>query len=134
MSINSVQLFGRLGQDPEAIWSDSGLRTKASLAVTIDKTTTDWYAVTAFGKNAEILANFARKGEQIALEGRLSLSSWVDGVGNPRSKAEIVIESISLIAGNKKSSPTSSETPVLARQTLPTAATESHPEDDQIPF
>ena len=133
MSINSVQLFGRLGQDPEAIWSDSGLRTKGSLAVTIDKTTTDWYNLTAFGTNAEILANFVRKGEQVAIEGRLSLSGWVDGAGNPRSKAEIVVDSISLIAGNKKASPTGSATPVMARQTVPAAA-ESHSEDDQIPF
>ena len=132
MSINSVQLFGRLGQDPEAIWSDSGLRTKASLAVTIDKTTTDWYALTVFGKNAEILANFARKGEQIAIEGRLSLSGWVDGAGNPRSKAEILVDSISLIAGNKKAAPNVSATPVLARQTIPAAG--SYSQDEQIPF
>jgi single-stranded DNA-binding protein len=74
-----------------------------------------------------------RKGEQVAIEGRLSLSGWVDGAGNPRSKAEIVVDSISLIAGNKKASPTGSAAPVMARQTLPAAA-ESHSEDDQIPF
>lgn len=135
MSINSVQLFGRLGQDPEAIWSDSGLRTKGSLAVTIDKTTTDWYALTAFGKTAEILANFVRKGEQVAIEGRLSLSGWVDGAGNPRSKAQIMVDSISLIAGNnKKASPTSSATPVLARQTVPATSTSDDDAIDQIPF
>jgi single-strand DNA-binding protein len=134
MSINSVQLFGRLGQDPEAIWSDSGLRTKGSLAVTIDKTTTDWYALTAFGKTAEILANFVRKGEQVAIEGRLALSSWVDGAGNPRSKAEIVVDSISLIAGNKKASPTGSATPVMARQTVPATSTSDDDAIDQIPF
>lgn len=132
MSINSVQLFGRLGQDPEAIWSDSGLRTKGSLAVTIDKTTTDWYALTAFGKTAEILANFVRKGEQVAIEGRLSLSGWVDGAGNPRSKAEIVVDSISLIAGNKKASPTG--TPAMARQTVPATSTSDDDAIDQIPF
>jgi single-strand DNA-binding protein len=134
MSINSVQLFGRLGQDPEAIWSDSGLRTKGSLAVTVDKTTTDWYALTAFGKTAEILANFVRKGEQVAIEGRIALSSWIDGAGNPRSKAEIVVDSISLIAGNKKASPTGSATPVLVRQTVPTTSTSDDDAIDQIPL
>ncbi|MCY7367975.1 MAG: single-stranded DNA-binding protein [Chamaesiphon sp.] len=134
MSINSVQLFGRLGQDPEAIWSDSGLRTKGSLAVTIDKTTTDWYALTAFGKTAEILANFTRKGEQIAIEGRIALSSWVDGAGNPRSKAEIVVESISLIAGNPKTSPTSSKSPIPVRQTVPATSISDDEAIDQIPF
>jgi single-strand DNA-binding protein len=134
MSINAVQLFGRLGQDPEAIWSDSGLRTKASIAVTIDKTTTDWYALTAFGKTAEILANFVRKGEQVAIEGCLSLSGWVDGAGNPRSKAEIVVDSISLIAGNKKASPTGSATPAMARQTVPATSTSDDDAIDQIPF
>jgi single-strand DNA-binding protein len=133
MSINSVKLFGRLGQDPEAIWSDNSLRTKGSLAVTIDKTTTDWYALTAFGKTAQILANFVRKGEQVAIEGRIALSSWVDGAGNPRSKAEIVVDSISLVAGNKKAFPTSSTTPVVARQTVP-ATSFADDEADQIPF
>jgi single-strand DNA-binding protein len=134
MSINSVQLFGRLGQDPEAIWSDSGLRTKGSLAVTIDKTTTDWYALTAFGKTAEILANFVRKGEQVAIEGRLALSSWVDGAGNPRSKAEIVVESISLVAGNPKTSPTGSKSPTPVRQTVPATSISDDEAIDQIPF
>lgn len=134
MSINSVQLFGRLGQDPEAIWSDSGLRTKGSLAVTIDKTTTDWYALTAFGKTAEILANFVRKGEQVAIEGRIALSSWVDGAGNPRSKAEIVVESISLVAGNPKTSPTSSKSPTPVRQTVPATSISDDEAIDQIPF
>ena len=134
MSINSVQLFGRLGQDPEAIWSDSGLCTKGSLAVTIDKTTTDWYALAAFGKTAEILANFVRKGEQVAIEGRLALSSWVDGAGNPRSKAEIVVESISLVAGNSKTSPTSSKSPTPVRQTVPATSSSDEEAIDQIPF
>jgi Single-strand binding protein family len=117
MSINSVQLFGRLGQDPEAIWSDSGLRTKGSLAVTIDKTTTDWYALTVFGKNAEILANFTRK-----------------GAGNPRSKAEVVVESISLVAGNPKTSPTGSKSPTPVRQTVPATSISDDEAIDQIPF
>ena len=134
MSINSVQLFGRLGRDPEAIWSDSGLRTKGSLAVTIDKTTTDWYALTAFGKTAEILANFVRKGEQVAIEGRLALSSWVDGAGNPRSKAEIVVESISLVAGNPKTSPIGSKSPTPVRQTVPATSISDDEVIDQIPF
>lgn len=134
MSINSVQLFGRLGRDPEAIWSDSGLCTKGSLAVTIDKTTTDWYALTAFGKTAEILANFVRKGEQVAIEGRIALSSWVDGAGNPRSKAEIVVESISLVAGNPKTSPTSSKSPAPVRQTVPATSSSDDEAIDQIPF
>ncbi len=134
MSINSVQLFGRLGRDPEAIWSDSGLHTKGSLAVTIDKTTTDWYALTVFGKNAEILANFTRKGEQVAIEGRLALSSWVDGAGNPRSKAEIAVESISLVAGNPKTLPTSSKGPAPVRQTVPATSISDDEVIDQIPF
>ncbi len=103
MSINSVQLIGRLGENPELTWSDTGLRVTASLAVTIDKDTADWYNLTAFGKTAEILANYVRKGEQVNIQGRVSVNRWVDKVTDePRSRVQIIVDRVGLIGSNSR--------------------------------
>lgn len=103
MSINSVQLIGRLGENPESNWSDTGLRVTASLAVTIDKDTADWYNLTAFGKTAEILANYVRKGEQVNIQGRVSINRWVDKVTDePRSRVQIIVDRVGLIGSNSR--------------------------------
>ena len=102
-SINSVQLLGRLGQDPEITWSENGIRVNASLAVTIDQDTTDWYPLTAFGKTGEILANYVRKGEQVNIQGRVSVNRWVDKVTDePRSRVQIVVDRVGLIGSNSR--------------------------------
>jgi single-strand DNA-binding protein len=103
MSINFVQLIGRLGENPESTWSDTGLRVTASLAVTIDKDTADWYNLTAFGKTAEILANYVRKGEQVNIQGRVSVNRWVDKVTDePRSRVQIIVDRVGLIGSNSR--------------------------------
>jgi single-strand DNA-binding protein len=102
-SINSIQLLGRLGQDPETTWSENGIRVTASLAVTIDQDTTDWYPLTAFGKTAEILANYVRKGEQVNIQGRVSVNRWVDKVTDePRSRVQIIVDRVGLIGSNSR--------------------------------
>ena len=102
-SINSVQLIGRLGENPESHWSDTGLRVTASLAVSIDKDTADWYPLTAFGKTGEILANYVRKGEQVNIQGRISVNHWDDKLtGEPRSRVQIIIDRVGLIGSNSR--------------------------------
>jgi single-strand DNA-binding protein len=102
MTINKVCLVGRLGANPESIWGESGCRTKASVSVRIDKDTSDWYNLTAFGKQAEILANYAKKGDQIAIEGRLQLNQWKDAVTNePKSRAEVIIDKVTLLSNSR---------------------------------
>ena len=102
-SLNSVKLMGRLGQDPETTWSENGIRVTVSLAVTIDQDTTDWYPLTAFGKTGEILANYVRKGEQVNIQGRISVNSWDDkATGEPRSKVQIIVDRVGLIGSNSR--------------------------------
>ena len=101
--INSIQLLGRLGQDPETTWSENGIRVGASLAVTIDKDTTDWYPLTAFGKTGEILANYVRKGEQVNIQGRISVNRWDDkATGEPRARVQIIVDRVGLIGSNSR--------------------------------
>ncbi len=68
-------LIGNLGRDPEMNYNPDGLAiTKFSLAVSTgkgDKETTTWYAVTAFRQLAETIGKYARKGQQVFVEGAL---------------------------------------------------------------
>lgn len=106
---NRVQLIGRLGQTPEVKQLESG-RTVANFSIaTNDKyknkkgewiETTDWHNLVAWGKTAEIIAQYVEKGNEIAIEGKLTNKNWEDKDGNKRYATEIVVNEIVLM-GNK---------------------------------
>jgi len=76
--MNLVILMGRLTGDPEIINTDSTKIAKYSLA--IDRATkekqTDFIPCTAFGKNAEFVESYLKKGTKITIEGRLQSGSY----------------------------------------------------------
>ncbi len=86
-SLNEIKLIGNLGRDPETSYTNGSLAvTKISLATTRywkDKATgetrekTDWHRVTFFGKTAERLGQYAKKGSQLYIEAHLSYSQNV---------------------------------------------------------
>ena len=98
--LNSVQLIGRLGQDPDVHYSDKGTaRTTFSVATHRTwtdadgqaQTETEWSRYTTWGKLAEIAAQYAHKGSRVYVAGRLHTSHWEDmQTGEARSSVEIV--------------------------------------------
>ena len=103
---NKVQLIGRLGQDPEIIDLDSGKKlAKFSLATNGSYKNaqgervedTQWHNVVAWGKTAEIVENYAEKGKEVAVEGRLSHRSYDDKGGNKRYTTEVVCNELLLL-------------------------------------
>ena len=84
--VNKVTLIGNLGNDPEVRYGASGNAVaNVSLATTEswrDKDSgeqqekTEWHRVVFFGKLAEIVAEYLKKGRQIYVEGRLQTSKW----------------------------------------------------------
>lgn len=77
--MNSVNLVGRLTQDPEARTSKSGETKYTTFGLAVndrygDKDRATFVNVTAFGKLGEILAAHKHKGDQIAVTGRLTTS------------------------------------------------------------
>jgi single-strand DNA-binding protein len=103
--INKVILVGNVGQDPEVRYMPNGgavanltLATSESYK---DKNTgqqvdkTEWHKVSFFGKLAEIVGEYVRKGSQIYIEGKLQTRKWQDQQGQDRYTTEIIVDGFS---------------------------------------
>lgn len=106
MSINSVTLVGRAGQDPDVKYFESGsVVCKFSLAVnrrTRNSDQPDWFRVEMWGRTAEIAANYVRKGSLIGVNGSLKLDQWNDrATGALRTSPVIKVDRLELL-GSKR--------------------------------
>jgi len=106
---NRVQLIGHLGMDPELKTFESGKKlTRVSMATNEvyknsngDKVTeTEWHNIVAWGKTAEIISNYTKKGSELAVEGKLTTNTYEDKDGNKRYNTEIIVSDVVLL-GNK---------------------------------
>jgi single-strand DNA-binding protein len=87
--MNSVVLVGRLGQDPELKYFESGsCKARFSLAVdrNVGKTNqqTDWFTIETWAKLAEFSGEWLKKGSAISLAGSIEVQRWKDATGNTR--------------------------------------------------
>jgi len=107
MSVNKVQLIGRLGQDPEIKYTQTG-QAVCSLSVATseswtDKTSgqkqeqTEWHKVVVWGKHAEHCNQYLNKGSQIFVEGKITTRSWTDKDDNKRYTTEILAKEIKFL-------------------------------------
>jgi len=106
---NKVILLGRLTRDPELRYTPSGQAlAKIGLAVgrkyynkqtqqSVEETT--FVDCDAWGKQAELLNQYMRKGRQLFIEGRLKFDSWETKEGQRRSKLGVVIENFQFVDG-----------------------------------
>ena len=80
--MNSAVLVGRVGQDPEIKYFESGkARTTFSIAVDRWNAKTkqreaDWFNIQLWDKRAESAANYIKKGSMVSVEGRITVSKW----------------------------------------------------------
>lgn len=95
---NRVQLIGNLGQDPEVISLESGSKLAKFTIATNDSyknakgekvEDTQWHNVVAWGKVAEIVESYLKKGTQVALEGKLVNRTYETKEGEKRYITEI---------------------------------------------
>ncbi|MCE7996036.1 MAG: single-stranded DNA-binding protein [Roseivirga sp.] len=107
---NSVQLIGRLGQDPEVRTLTTGKKLTTFSLATSDyyRNTkgekvedTQWHNVIAWGKVGEIAAEYLAKGEEVALEGKLTHRSYENNAGEKRYVTEINLNELLMIGGRK---------------------------------
>lgn len=101
--MNSVTLIGRVGGDPDVKYFESGtVKAKFTLAVNRRKKDDqpDWFNVEAWGKTAEVIANYVTKGKQLAIKGSLKFDRWDDRTtGKPRSMPVILIDELEMLGG-----------------------------------
>ena len=152
---NKVILIGNLTRDPELRYTPKGLAiAKLSLAVNRTWTTetgekkeeVTFVDVDAFGKQAETLGQYMKKGRPILVEGRLRLDTWEDKQTNQkRSKLGVVLEAFQFLGSGQnreevppdtaRNHPAAASTP--SAPAAPAAAPEPEgapPEEDDVPF
>lgn len=108
MDFNKVLLIGRLGKDPELVQSNSNTTiVKFSVATTStykDKdgrkhSSTEWHNIKAFGKVGEICMEYAKKGQLVHIEGRIS-SYMYESNGVNQKHVEIIVDGINFLSNN----------------------------------
>jgi single-strand DNA-binding protein len=99
--MNSVSITGRLGQDPELRYTQSGKPvTNLSVANNTgfgDNRQTHWFTVVAWNGQAEAACTYLRKGSPVGVEGFLQTRKWTDRDGNPRTSIEIVANRVDFL-------------------------------------
>jgi len=121
MNVNKVHLVGRVGGDPQTRETSRG-ETMANLSLATnsgygDNEKTDWHRVTFFGKLADTVREYVKKGQELYVEGRISYSKYTDKSGVEKYSTDIIAYSMQM--GNKKSN---------------SMDVSSTSEDDSLPF
>jgi single-strand DNA-binding protein len=108
-SVNKVILLGNVGKDPELKAAATGTVVATFSIATSERfkdkdgtwqDRTEWHNLVAFGKVAEIIRDYVKKGSKLYVEGSLRTQSWDDKTsGQKRYKTEIVVNDLSLLSG-----------------------------------
>ncbi|MDO5307038.1 MAG: single-stranded DNA-binding protein [bacterium] len=105
--MNTVTVIGRAGQDAEIKYFESGkVKTTFSLAVNRRDAKTkeevaDWFNIEVWDKQAEFAGEYIKKGRQVVVDGRISISKWTDQSGEERERFLVVANNIRLL-GSKR--------------------------------
>lgn len=141
MNLNKVLIAGNLTRDIETRYTPKGLAVgKFGIAINRKwksdggetKEEVTFIDVDAFGRTAEVIAQYLKKGDPIFIEGRLKLDQWEDKqTHQKRSKLCVVAESFQFAGQAKgdRSAPKPESTPA-SEAPKPDAA----PEEDDVPF
>ena len=147
-NLNKALIMGHLGQDPETRAVPSGdAVTNISVASTRkwkdkqsgqQKEETEWHRVVFFGRLAEVVAQYLKKGDPIYVEGRLRTRSW-EKDGSKHYSTEIVAQEMQMLGSGKgqgKAPERSGRTgdPAKPQEREPGSDDGDYGFDDEIPF
>ena len=138
-NINVVVLSGNLGQDPELRFTPKGTQVAsfsiASNRVWFDRESnerneeTSWIRCEAWGKMADTINNYLKKGSQVMIHGRLKQDRWEDSQGQQRTTIKVVVRDLQLPPRGEAAAPEMAE--VAAS---PPLEDEQPPLDEDVPF
>jgi single-strand DNA-binding protein len=154
-NFNKVFLMGNLTRDPELRYTPKGTAI-AKLGLAVNRSWRDesgqtkeevtFVDIDAFGRQAETLGQYMKKGRPIFIEGRLRLDSWEDKQTNQkRSKLGVVLESFQFLDSGGKTA-TDDPGALTARPAQPAApagapsapppspGNDDVPSEDDVPF
>jgi len=104
--INAVVIVGRVGQDPEIKYFESG-SVKARFSVAVNRSfskenpVTDWFSVEVWGKQAEFVGEWVKKGALLSVTGSIELNRWTDQAGNLREFPIVRASDVRFVGGKK---------------------------------
>ena len=147
-NLNKVMLIGRLGQDPEIRYTQSGSAVANVTIATNDYWTdkqggkqerTEWHSLVLWGKLADLAQSYLKKGSQVYVEGRLQTRDWEDQQGQKHYKTEVVVTTMQFLDSKMADSSSNSEYSATAAapqsnpaQTAPAEANTVPQGDDYI--
>ena len=150
-NFNKVILAGNLTRDPELRYTPNG-KAIAKFGMAINRNwTTDtgekkeevtFVDIDSFGRQAEVISQYLKKGRPVLVEGRLKLDQWDDKQsGQKRSRLGVVLESFSFLDSGRGGDGGSAEAPrprpasAPAATAAPASADEPPvPSEDDVPF
>ncbi len=119
-SLNKVIIIGRLGQDPEVRYTQSG-QAVTSLNIATDESytaqdghrvdKTEWHRASVWGKQAEFCGNYLSKGRLVMVEGSLQTRKWQDKQGQDRYSTEINARNVQALDSKQNSEGSMGGTP-----------------------
>jgi len=106
MSLNSISLVGRAGRDPEVRYFESG-SIVANLTIAVNRRSKqdepDWFNLEIWGKQAQVAADYVKKGSLIGITGSFKLDQWTDkNTGEGRNKPVVRVDRLELLGGRKE--------------------------------
>lgn len=143
MFLNRVFILGNLTRDPDTRALPSG-QPVANFSVATNRVFYDknrqkqerveFHNVVAFGRTAEIVQQYLKKGSLVLIEGRLRTRRWQDSSGNKRSRTEIVTERMQMGPRAGKIIPPSSPKEKTAKEEIPIIEEGEEIDVKDIPF
>src|SRR3954454_21319865 len=135
-SFNKVILAGNLTRDPELRYTPKGTAI-ARIGMAINRTwktetgetkeEVTFVDIDAFGRQAEVISQYMRKGRPLLVEGRLKLDQWEDkNTHQKQSKLKVILESFSFL--DSRGADAGGGEPPRARPAAPAPAPSSAPE------
>tara|TARA_B100000965_G_scaffold54333_1_gene40827 strand:+ start:616 stop:1005 length:390 start_codon:yes stop_codon:yes gene_type:complete len=129
MGINSVTLVGRAGRDPEVKYFESGT-VVANLTMAVNRRNRDdepdWFNLEIWGKQAQVAADYVKKGSLIGITGSFKLDTWKDrNTGEDRNKPVVRVDRLELLGSKRDSENSNFQSNNSFNQP---------PSNDEIPF
>ena len=147
--MNSVTLVGRAGRDPEVRYFESG-SVVANFTLAVNRPfkdeDPDWFNLEIWGKQAQVAADYVRKGSLIGVIGNIRIEKWTDrATGQERSKPVVRVDRLELMGSKKDSeqshpgdAPAQAQCPApataAAKPAAPASWESAAPNDISIPF
>ena len=105
MTINTINLVGRAGREPDVRYFESG-STVANFTLAVNRQSRDdepdWFNLEIWGKQAQIAADYVKKGSLLGITGSFKIDSWKDkNTGEDRFKPVIRVDRLNLLSSRK---------------------------------